>query len=159
MTQSYTVGGIEQMSPRSGRKEAHMRKPHLLRFDTIPVIGGAERISTKPLVSESIGATNVTTGVTLFPPKTELVLHSHNVDEQVTVVEGKATVQIGERYETMHPYDTTFVPAGLVHRFLNQSGHPMRILWVYTGIGVTRTLAATGETLGHLSGSDISGHT
>lgn len=134
-----------------------MRQAHVLRFQQIPVVGGAGGITTTPLVSESVGATNITTGVTLFPPGSALRLHSHNTDEQVTVIEGEATVEIEGREEVLHPYDTTFVPAGLFHRFFNGGDMPMCILWIYTGIDVTRTLAETGETVGHLSGSDISG--
>ena len=134
-----------------------MRQAHVLRYREIPVIGGAGGITTTPLVSESVGATNITTGVTVFPPAAELRVHSHNTDEQVTVIEGEATVEIEGREEALRPYDTTFVPAGLFHRFLNRSDRPARILWIYTGIDVTRTLAETGETVGHLSGSDISG--
>ena len=133
-----------------------MRQPRVLRFKQITPVAGRGGMEATPLVSKSVGATNITTGVNLFPPGTGLALHCHNTDEQVTVIEGEATVEIDGREEVLHPYDTTFVPAGLFHRFFNRSGENMRILWIYTGIEVTRTLADTGETVGHLSGSDIS---
>jgi|SRR3990172_6114918 len=132
-----------------------MRRPHVLCFGSLARLDGAGGIATTPLVSEAVGATNVTTGSTLFPPGTGLALHSHNTDEQVTVIEGEATVQIEETRKVLHPYDTTFIPSGIFHRFFNQSSNPVRILWIYTGVGVTRTLAETGETVSHLSGSDI----
>lgn len=35
----------------------------------------------------------------------------------------------------------------------------MRILWVYGGTYVTRTIAETGETIEHLSAADLTGTT
>ena len=42
-------------------------------------------------------------------------------------------------------YDTTFIPAGVPHRFINRGKDKMRILWVYSSIQVTRTYVETGE--------------
>lgn len=92
----------------------------------------------------------VTTGQTVFQPGGELQLHSHNVDESVLVLEGEAQVQIGEEYTDLVAGDATWVKAGTPHRFLNRGTGVMRIYWVYAGRTVTRTLAATGETVSHL---------
>lgn len=43
------------------------------------------------------------------------------------------------------------------HRFINTGDSEMRILWVYGGTEVTRTVAATGETFKHLSVEDTTG--
>jgi len=50
----------------------------------------------------------------------------------------------------MTPRDTTFVRAGVPHRFLNQSDRPMTIYWIYAAGQVTRTFAETGVTVDHL---------
>jgi mannose-6-phosphate isomerase-like protein (cupin superfamily) len=84
-------------------------------------------------------------------------MHSHNTDEMVVLLEGKATVVAGDKEYDIVPYDTTFVPAGIFHRFMNRGKTPMRILWVYGATHVTRTFADTGETVVHLSESDKGG--
>ena len=57
----------------------------------------------------------------------------------------------------MAQYDATYIPAGVRHRFVNTGDTEMRILWVYGGIEVTRTVVATGETFAHLSAADRTG--
>jgi oxalate decarboxylase/phosphoglucose isomerase-like protein (cupin superfamily) len=46
----------------------------------------------------------------------------------------------------MQAFDSTLVPSGVVHRFINGGDQQLLILWIYGSISATRTLAATGET-------------
>ena len=98
-----------------------------------------------------------TTGQTQFAEGTGLPLHSHNVEESVLILEGLATVQIGDETFNLVAGQATWVPAGMAHRFLNRGEGQMRIYWVYGGRDVTRTITATGETFEHLSQSDRGG--
>lgn len=86
-------------------------------------------------------------GVTSFPPGTSIRLHSHNTIEQVTVIEGEGVAEIDGVEHPARPYDTTQVPPGTFHRFINTGSEVMRILWVYGSTHVTRTFADTGETV------------
>jgi hypothetical protein len=54
-------------------------------------------------------------------------------------------------------YDTTFVLAGVAHRFLNTGDRQMRILWNYTSVEATRTFVDTGETVTHMTAGDKGG--
>ncbi len=134
-----------------------MAKAHLFRFDEIASVDRGEGISTKPFVSKMVGSTNLTNGVTTFPPGAALRLHSHNCDESVTLIEGEGVVEIDGEQFPIRPFDTTFVPAGIPHRFLNKSSRPMRILWNYTSVNVTRTFTDTGETVTQLGSGDKGG--
>jgi HTH-type transcriptional regulator, repressor for puuD len=117
-----------------------------------------EGVRTTPFVGRwnSSDAT-LTTGQTSFEPGTGLALHSHNVEESVLVLEGSARVEIGDTTFELATGQATWVPAGVVHRFVNAGRSPLRIYWVYAGREVTRTIAETGETVEHLSERDRGG--
>jgi len=134
-----------------------MLQVKIVKFEEIPVVQRGGGIETKPLLLESAGAKTFVSGISTFPVGAALKLHKHNTEEMVVLLEGEARVEVGEeRYEIV-PYDTTYVPAGIFHRFINRGAVPMKILWVYGATHVTRTFADTGETVGHLSDHDRGG--
>jgi quercetin dioxygenase-like cupin family protein len=118
----------------------------LIRFaDAEPVARGdgieSVRLTPKPLDGQEFSM-----GVTSFPPGTGIRLHSHNTIEQVTVLEGEGIAVLNGEELPARPYDTTQIPPGEYHRFVNTGSSIMRILWVYGSTHVTRTFADTGET-------------
>ncbi len=134
-----------------------MSQPTIVRFDEIPVVPRGSGVETKPLLLEATGAESFVSGVSTFPVGSALRLHKHNAQEMVVLLEGEATVEVNEQRHDLVPYDTTVVPAGMFHRFINRGRTPMRILWVYGSTHVTRTFADTGETAEHLSAQDKGG--
>lgn len=52
------------------------------------------------------------------------------------------------------PMDTTFIPEGVPHRFLNVGTGSLVILWIYDTDHVTRTFVETGKTVDHRSAGD-----
>lgn len=91
-------------------------------------------------VRGEIGATSLLTGVATIAPGAGLTLHTHDVEESVTVVEGEATCEIDGEFYQLRPYETSFVPPGVPHRFLNRGDRPVRILYVYPATRVARIL-------------------
>ncbi len=111
-------------------------------------------VETALLIGRERGAARFTSGLTSFPPDSGAPFHCHNCDEQVTVLSGSARVEVGGQTDTLGPHDSTFIPAGLYHRFVNTGREPLVILWIYDADHVTRTFQETGVTVTHLSGGD-----
>ena len=69
----------------------------------------------------------------MFDPGAAIARHYHNCDESVTILEGEASCEVNGEVFAMgkggEAFDTTFVPAGIPHRFWNESDAPMKILW------------------------------
>lgn len=121
--------------------------PRLIRFAESAVIARGDGIESVRLTPEPLVGQRFSMGITSFPPGAGIRLHSHNTIEQVTVIEGEGIAEIDEVEHSARLYDTTQIPPGTNHRFINTGTGRMRILWVYGSTEVTRTFADTGETV------------
>lgn len=128
--------------------------PLVLRPAELPTINRAKGVITQALVLAERGSTSLTTGLSTFEPGSVIPLHSHNVEEAITILEGEAVAIIDGQEHVVRPFDTTFVPPGIPHHFRNDSPRQMKFLWTYGGIHVTRTYTESGQTVEHLSAED-----
>jgi quercetin dioxygenase-like cupin family protein len=116
----------------------------VIRFNNWASQGRSPLTRGQRLVTYETGAEQISSGITRFEPGAKIPLHYHNVEEQVTIIEGEAVAIIdGERVE-LRAYDTTYVPAGTPHHFMNESSAPMAILYIYPAPYVERHLVETG---------------
>ena len=136
------AGADEPEAPASASPTARM-----IRFDEAVPVARGDGIATVRLTPTLLPDQAFQMGITSFPPGTSIPLHSHNTIEQVTVLEGEGEAELNGQRIAARPYDTTQIPPGEVHRFLNTGTGVMRILWVYGSTHVTRTFADTGETV------------
>jgi len=130
----------------------------IIKADEVKVIRRGSGILTMPLVTtQSADNPGFVTGISTYPQGQGAPLHSHNCDEQVTLLEGQGEVEVDGRITPLKPYDSTYIPADQRHAFRNTGTAPMKILWIYASNRVTRTFASTGETVEHLSAADLMG--
>lgn len=127
----------------------------IMRRESITPVERGTGVTTRPYVGPwNTSEAGITSGVTTFLPGTGLPLHTHNVEEQVMVLDGHAEVEIGGDRTLLGPGDSTWAAAGVIHRYAADTENSLRIFWVYRGVRVTRTVCATGETVEHLSPGD-----
>ena len=123
------------------------RKAHILRASecTPRERGGGAR--TIPLVNALIGSEKTLSGITEFDPGAAIALHYHNCEETVILLSGEGIAEIDGEAFTVRPLDTSWIPAGVPHRFRNASmNEKMRIFWTYSSLNADRTIVATGVT-------------
>lgn len=111
-------------------------------------------ITSQPYTSSIDEITSLSNGITSLEPGAAVPFHIHNVDECIVVIEGNLVAEGNEQRYALHPFDGLFVPAGVIHRFANESQRRGRILWTYPSKTVTRTFISTGTTVPYLASYD-----
>ncbi len=95
-------------------------------------------VAAMRLVNSQQGATTMTAGVSIFEPGAAILLHTHPCEETVIILDGTAVAYVdGERFD-LNRYDTTIMPPGVPHRFVNESDKPMTIAYFYPLVDAPR---------------------
>lgn len=119
-----------------------------LPFEMLPKIPRGLGIINHLITSKEIGAKSIHSGITLMPAGTSVPAHTHNSEEQVTVLEGTLKIILnGEKEVFCSKYDSTFLSPGVQHELINDSDSDVYAMVTYGSANVNRTFVDTGETV------------
>ena len=119
-----------------------------LPFLEIPKISRGNGIVNHLIASKSIGARKIHSGITVIPPKISVPAHSHNTEEQVTILEGTLKIILnGEKEINCNKYDSTFCPSNTQHELINETDEEVHAIIIYGSVDVNRTFSKNGLTV------------
>jgi mannose-6-phosphate isomerase-like protein (cupin superfamily) len=118
-----------------------------LPFDALPRFSRGNGIVNYLIASQKVGAGAIHTDISELPVGVPAPRHSHNAEEQVTVLEGAVKITLGDREQICRRFDSTFISAGVEHELVNVGDVTAFVVVVYGAPEVDRTFAATGETV------------
>jgi quercetin dioxygenase-like cupin family protein len=128
---------------------------HFMPFKNLPAADRGDGIVTKSITTTEQGACNIRTGFTHIRPKGTVPMHTHNCEEQITVLEGRLRTRVGDQTFEAGPKDSYFIYAGVPHGFTNIGDTPVTLMFIYGASYVTRTFMETGETVDHVDNRDL----
>ena len=83
-----------------------------------------------------------------MPAGTRVPAHTHNAEEQVTILKGSMKIILDGNQEVVcNEYDSTFISSGVQHELINETDEEIHALIIYGASNVTRTFVETGETV------------
>ncbi len=123
------------------------KQAHFLPFASLPEVPRGNGIVNYLIATKKVGARAMHTGISMLPVGVTAPRHSHNAEEQVTVLEGTVKIMLGEREQVCRRFDSSFIAAGVEHELVNVGDETAYVLVVYGSPDVNRTFAATGETV------------
>ena len=121
---------------------------HHLPFSKIPKISRGNGIVNHLIASKNIGASKIHSGITIIPPKTSVPAHSHNTEEQVTILKGTLKIILnGVKEVDCNAYDSTFITSNIQHELINETYEEVHAIIIYGSVDVNRTFSKTGLTV------------
>jgi quercetin dioxygenase-like cupin family protein len=83
--------------------------------------------------NRDLGSVGMSGGYGEFVRDGRLPCHLHDFDESITIIKGTATCVVEGRRYSLSDCATALAPRGRCHYFINQTDHPMAMIWVYAG--------------------------
>ena len=119
-----------------------------LPFSKIPKISRGNGIVNHLIASKSIGASKIHSGITVIPPKISVPAHSHNPEEQVTILKGTLKIILNGKIKVdCNKYDSTFISSNIQHELINETDEEVHAIIIYGSADVNRTFTNSGLTV------------
>ena len=71
-----------------------MSKYNILNFKDLHVVKRGKGVESVGLIRKELGSKVFSSGITNIPSGVSIPLHSHNVDEQITILEGRGVAEV-----------------------------------------------------------------
>jgi quercetin dioxygenase-like cupin family protein len=120
---------------------------HHLPFASLPAVKRNDEIVNFVIAGPKQQTRNIKSGLTRMRQGSVVPRHSHNCEEQVTVLEGRVKFVLGDKVVECGRYDSTYISAGVQHEFSNVGDGDALVMVIYGASHVTRTFSDTGETV------------
>ena len=120
---------------------------HHLPFATLPGVKRGDGIVNLVIASPKQNAKNIKSGITRMRAGTSVPRHTHNCEEQVTVLEGRLRLVLGDKVVECGRFDSTYISGGVPHEFSNIGEGDALVMVIYGAAHPLRTFVETGETV------------
>jgi quercetin dioxygenase-like cupin family protein len=117
----------------------------ILRFSEARVDAGDPGVAARRMVNSAMGSRTITCGVSVFEPGSAIFLHTHPCEEVVAVVDGEAVCELDGERHLLRPFDLSFVPPLVPHRFVNESDRPFTMIYFYPTTDLSRDAVDPAE--------------
>jgi quercetin dioxygenase-like cupin family protein len=121
---------------------------NFLPFASLPAVSRGNGIVNYLIATKKVGANAMHTGISELPVGIAAPRHSHNSEEQVTILEGRVKITLAGKELVCERFDSTFISPGVEHELINVGDSTAYVLVIYGSPDVTRTFAESGETVG-----------
>ena len=98
--------------------------------------GSVPNTRRRVLIDADRGSGAITLGQLIMNPGSELMMHTHRIEEAMVITRGVATAVLGDETHTLRPGDAILAPAGVKHMLANRSSEPMEFLFFYPAISI-----------------------
>lgn len=112
-------------------------QPVISKYKEVKPFEMDEGVLFHDMIIQDMGPKTIIVGLATFEPGKSLPCHIHNVEESVTILKGHAFCDVDGVRTSLEPYDTSFIPADIPHRFVNASDtEGLIILWAYSQVDI-----------------------
>ena len=98
--------------------------------------GSVPNTTRRVLIDPDRGSGAITMGQVIMNPGSELITHTHHIEEAMVITRGIATAVLGDETYTLEPGDVILAPAGGKHTLANRGNEPMGFLFFYPAVEV-----------------------
>jgi quercetin dioxygenase-like cupin family protein len=106
----------------------------------------APKVNVVHLLGRWTGSSEMLSGMTELAAGATVPLHTHNCEEAVLVLSGRARFDAGSESHDLLPGDVAWAAAGVEHRYVNVGDDPLRIFWTYGSVDARRTFVDSNES-------------
>ncbi|HZU05333.1 MAG TPA: cupin domain-containing protein [Chloroflexota bacterium] len=102
--------------------------PVVYHRDRPPIYSASGRPSLTMVVNQEVGATALSVWIACHAPGEVVPLHTHDVEEVLTFLEGEGIATVGDTTLAIQPDMSLIVPSGVPHGYRNTGPGPLRIV-------------------------------